>query len=146
MTLIKHMLLAGAFYTLATLALPTIGFAQGGDDPMPGIDIIIKIDPSGDPIRHVSLSSGEIKQLNKLKGKARPNYLAKIVAPRLAKLSQGSEPPINWTKTLQQGIGKHWCGPCKMVTSFSVVAKTKEPKTAYKATFKIHFGERHSKK
>lgn len=44
----RHLFIAT---TLAvTTALSPLAFAQGGDDPMPGIDIIIKKDPSSRPI------------------------------------------------------------------------------------------------
>ena len=42
----------------AILAVPTQVFAQGGDDPIDGIDIIIKKDPGSQPIMPFGFTGG----------------------------------------------------------------------------------------
>lgn len=125
-----------------SLSLVEAAYAQGGNDPISGIDMIIKEDPGSRPIRPLSLSTREIKQLNKLKGNARPKFLAKVITPRLAKISERAEASINWNKELQQGLSDHWCGPCKMATSFTLISKSKDPEVTYKVNFNIRFDTR----
>jgi len=104
---------ATAFGLAATLGISP-ALAQGGDDPIPGIDIIIKKDPSSQPVVEFSLSGGEMKRFNALKGADRSAYLAKIAAPHLAKVGEGRSEK-EWAEMLTKALGDSWCGPCKMV-------------------------------
>ena len=61
---------ASALAMAATLGISP-AFAQGGDDPISGIDIIIKKNPSSQPVTKTSLSRLEITQFNQLKGRDR---------------------------------------------------------------------------
>lgn len=96
--------------TLATCALMTSlaspMWAQGGDDPIPGIDIIIKEDPSLVPIKPFSFDTAEMKQINALKGNDRPAYALKLIA---REIGAGGAFVASGAKALE-GI---WCGPCK---------------------------------
>lgn len=68
---------------------------QGGDDPMPGIDIIIKEDPSLVPIPPASPSRGQLKKLSKLKGSDSAQYLSKIIAGHIKKHGGGGKVSVN---------------------------------------------------
>ncbi len=118
------------------LVAPTQAFAQGGDDPIPGIDIIVKKDPGSQPIRPFGLTGGDFKEYNSLKASERAVFLSKIVARKMNKISEGANPKGGWQKLLQSSLAKNWCGPCKMVT-FTVHTQTEKAK--YKITFKPKF-------
>lgn len=86
--------------------------AQGGDDPIGGIDIIVKKDPASRPVAEISFSGREVKQFNQLKGRDRSAYLAKVLAPHLAKFGEGRTQD-EWAKVLAEALGNSWCGPCR---------------------------------
>jgi len=65
-----------------TTALSTLALAQGGDDPIEGIDIIMRRDPSQAPIKPFSLNYDEIKQINAIKGVGRMELILKAAAKR----------------------------------------------------------------
>ena len=85
--------------------------AQGGNDPVPSIDIIIYT-PDTKPVAGVPLSGGEVKQFNALKGSDRSAYLAGLVAPHLAK-SGKERSEKEWAGMLAAALGDSWCGPCR---------------------------------
>ncbi|MGL1922325.1 MAG: hypothetical protein OCD03_14975 [Hyphomicrobiales bacterium] len=114
------------------LASPLAVFAQGGNNPIEGIDIIIKEDPSQAPIRPISLTGGELKKYNSMKASGRAIYLSKFVSERMNKITDGANPKDGWQKLLHSSLASEWCAPCKMV-AFTVHAETKE--TKYKITF-----------
>ncbi|PCJ76726.1 MAG: hypothetical protein COA53_00435 [Rhodobacteraceae bacterium] len=89
-------------------------FAEGGNDPIGGIDIIVKEDPGSQRVVKFSLSGGEVKRFNALKGSERSAYLAKIAAPYLAKVGEGRSEK-EWAGMLTDALGDNWCGPCRMV-------------------------------
>ena len=60
------------------LATPFSALASGGNDPVEGIDIIIK--EAGLAGQTVSFSKNEIEAVNKVKGMERPALIAKIAA------------------------------------------------------------------
>ncbi len=90
---------------------PQLVRAEGGEDPIPGIDVIVEKDPSVVPIMNFSLSNEQIKQFNHLKGMDRSQYLASILVAHLAKkgLTKGGSGAV---ASLTKQIGKSWCGPC----------------------------------
>ncbi|HHB81230.1 MAG TPA: hypothetical protein ENK83_05730 [Aliiroseovarius sp.] len=100
--------------TLALTLTPLAALAQGGNDPMPGIDIIIKEDPGSRPIHTESLTGGEIEKFNSLKGKARAEFLARIATRHV--LDDGPKAsPEEVQAMLIEAMGDSWCGPCRMV-------------------------------
>lgn len=118
----------------AMLASPFTAFAIGGDDPINGIDIIIKKNPgSARPIAPIRITGGTLKKYNSLKASGRAVYLSKIVSQKVMRITTGNAPKGGWQKTIQRSLAKHWCGPCKMAT-FTLNAKTE--KASYKLTFR----------
>ena len=117
----------------AILAAPTQALAQGGNDPIGGIDIIILKDPGSQPIKPFGLAGGELKKYNLLKASDRAVYLSKIVAGKMNKISEGASPKGGWQKLLQTSLAKNWCSSCEVVT-FTVHTQTEKAK--YRITFK----------
>jgi len=106
--------------SLMLAAAPAL--AQGGDDPIEGIDIIVKRDPASQPIKPFSLDSGQIKTLNRLKGADRPTFVLKSIAGRI-------EAGESFVPSGMKALGKIWCGPCKMADETSV--KFRDGKVTY---------------
>lgn len=126
----------------AFLLNPIQVFAQGGNDPVPGIDVIITTAgiKGVNPVEVYGLNSGELEKYNSMKAKGRAGYLARIIAVKMNKISEGASPKGGWQKLLQNSLTKKWCGPCKMV-AFTVQAKTAKPDASYKITFKPKAGK-----
>ena len=97
------------FTSISIAAMTTVfsitALAQGGDDPIEGIDIIIKRDPSSQPIKPFSLNYEEIKQINAIKGVGRMELILKAAAKR-TKTQDG------FVKSGMGVMGKDWCGEC----------------------------------
>lgn len=129
----RNMIIMGASaLSLAALsALPAN--AIGGNDPIPGIDIIIKKNPGSRPIKPFSLSGGQLKKLNGLKGKDGAMYLAKIIAKHLA--GQECCGKINAGDLIASPLIKEWCAPCKMADEISFKFKAQD--ATFAVTLKI---------
>ena len=91
-------------------------YAIGGDDPIGGIDIIVKKDPSSRPVVSFSLNGQEIKKFNGLKMNDRVVFLSTVMAKKIVKSSKkgafGDAGKLS--KLLAKSMGKNWCGPCRM--------------------------------
>lgn len=108
----RTLLLGAAGATTLAASLPA--WATGGDDPMPGIDIIIKLDPSGDPIKPTSLTKAQLEKLNGMNIEEGVHFLSKIIADHLHKAAPDCCGKVS-VKDISAHLGKEWCGPCKMV-------------------------------
>ncbi|WP_417244840.1 hypothetical protein [Celeribacter sp.] len=113
MTLRRTFLLGAAAFGMSMMAGLSPALAIGGDDPIPGIDIIIKKNPGSKPINPYSLTGSEIKMLNQLKGADRPVFVLKTVAKHIGEDGE-------FVGSGMKALGDIWCGPCKMVNDFSV--------------------------
>lgn len=96
---------------LATI-VSTAGIApafadQGGNDPIPGIDIIIKRDPASQPIDPFSLSNSELGEINRLKGDDRAEFVMKVIADRIGEREEFLQAG---TRALQ----RHMCSDCEV--------------------------------
>lgn len=108
----KHLIGALA---LGLSALASTGaIAEGGEDPMPGIDIIIERDPSSVPIFHQGLGEEQMQRFNTLKGAERAAYLARLVA-HYAHEADPKTPAETIDRMLREAMGDSWCGPCRMI-------------------------------
>jgi len=113
-----------------TTAFSTLAFAQGGDNPIPGIDIIARRDPSPDgPIKPFSMTGEEMKQLNAIKGVGRMELILKAAAKR-TKTQEG------FVKSGMAVMGKDWCGECAWPEKASY--KFKSGEVTYKLDLKFH--------
>ncbi len=115
MKLTKRTFLAAGAALAATTLTPMAALAIGGNDPIPGIDVIVKLDPSGSkPIAPFSLTDDEMARFNQRKGRDRADYLAGIIAMHIAKADK--EIPVKALhKALLGEMGTSWCGPCRMI-------------------------------
>lgn len=102
-----------------TLAVPSLTFAAGGNDPIIGIDIIIKEDPGSQPIANIPFTDSEINQYNKLRESDRPAYLTKVIVPKLERVNQKYNYDINWNPIITKGVEQQWCitVPCDAKTT-----------------------------
>ena len=112
-----------------TTVLSTLAFAQGGDDPISGIDIIIRKDPSQEAIKPFSMTGEEMKQLNAIKGVGRMELILKAAAKR-TKTERG------FIKSGMAVMGKDWCGECPWPEKASY--KFKEGEVTYTLDLKFH--------
>jgi len=118
----RSFITTAAAITASLMLAAAPALAQGGDDPIPGIDIIVKLDPSGDPIKPFSLGAGQIKTLNQLKGADRPTFVLKLIAKRI-------DAGESFVHSGMKVLGKIWCGPCKMADETTV--KFRDGKVTY---------------
>ncbi|HHL21919.1 MAG TPA: hypothetical protein ENJ52_10395 [Aliiroseovarius sp.] len=100
--------------TLALALTPLAAFAEGSEDPIPGIDVIIEKDPSAVPVMKFTLNDGEMQKFNSLKGKERAEFLAGVLTRYLLDLGPKSSPD-DLRAMLVEGMGGSWCGPCRLV-------------------------------
>ena len=100
--------------TLALALTPLAAFAEGSDDPIPGIDVIIERDPSVVPVMNFTLNDSEMQKFNALKGKERAEFLAGVITRYLLDLGPKAGPD-DLRAMLLEGMGDSWCGPCRMV-------------------------------
>ncbi len=111
MTFSKRTFLALA---MAAGLSPLTALAEGEDDPIPGIDVIIERDPSVVPIAQDPLSGAQVEKFNSLKGAERSAFLAAIITRSV--LDVGTEAsPDAIREALTRQMGNSWCGPCRMV-------------------------------
>lgn len=114
--------------TVLTVTSIAPAFAEGGNDPIPGVDIIISKDPSLVPIQPFSVSDSSMKQLNSLKGDDRAGYLMKVIAERI----KGDDGFVrNGTAALREKI----CSKCEIGKSIHV--KFRSGKTTYTLDIKL---------
>ena len=105
-----------------TLAIPSLAFAAGGNDPITGIDIIIKKDPGSQPIANIPFTDSEMSQYNELKENDRPAYLNKVIVPKLAQVNKKYNYDIKWNDVIEKGIEQQWCitVPCNTKTNMII--------------------------
>lgn len=120
-----------------TLAVPSLSFAAGGNDPITGIDIIIKKDPSSQPIANISFTDSEINQYNELRENDRPAYLTKVIVPKLERVNKKYNYDIKWNSIIEKGVEQQWCitVPCDAKTT--VVMQLTIPKNLRQSEVKF---------
>ena len=110
-----------------SLAIPSILFAIGGNDPISGIDIIAKLDPSSQPIANFSLSEKDIKQYNELKG-GHHNFLSKAILKGLVKVNEKHKLSIKWDEIIHKGVDQKYCTPERCNAKTRVIIELRIPK------------------
>lgn len=101
------------------LSNPFIALASGGDNPVPGIDVIIK-SASIKQIK-VTFNSRELAAVNKLKGKEKPTLIAKIAANKVTSKLPKYKVKGGWNKAFKNGLLKTWCAKCNGGTTSMTV-------------------------
>jgi len=124
------------FTSISIAAMTTLfsitALAQGGNDPISGIDIIMKRDPSSQPIKPFSMTPDEIAQLNKIKGVGRMELILKAAAKRV----EVKDAHDRFAKSGMAVMGKDWCGECPWPETASYTFNN--GKTTYKLELKFH--------
>jgi len=111
-----------AGFAVALTAAPH-ALANGGNDPIEGIDIIIKENPSQAQIKPFSLDPEEIAVINGIKGVERRELVLIYVAKRL-------DQDDRFVESGMKVMGKNWCGDCAWPERSSY--KFKHDKVTYK--------------
>ncbi|WP_025563029.1 hypothetical protein [Psychromonas sp. SP041] len=104
--------------------IPMFSYGIGGDDPINGIDIIIKKNPGSKPITNFFLGDHVIKKANALTSKKRSNYLTRAINDQLNKQTDGQFKGKEWQGVLSKNISSIKCFSCKDAKIFNF--KTKE--------------------
>jgi len=85
----------------------TPSFALGGSDPIPGIDVIIKKDPTLEKdYKPLSFGGPSMKKLNRLQFKQRPTFLMQLIADKV-KVDRG------FVQNGAKALSKWYCKECK---------------------------------
>jgi hypothetical protein len=134
---IKSITTAALTATTLMMSLASPIWAQGGNDPIEGIDIIIKKDPGSQPIKPFGFDAAEMKQINALKGDDRPTYALKVIAEEIG---AGDEFVAAGMKAFED----IWCGPCKMADELAV--KIRADDAIYSLTVRFKAGAELSEK
>ena len=128
----KHLIIASTL-TLTT-ALSPLASAQGGDNPVPGIDIIIKNASNQAAVMSVSFTPDQLKQINSVTGMERLSHMAMVGGQHEEKAAKGAQPKGGWEAVFKQGLIKNW-NPEEKGGSTTISAQTSEQ--AYKVTFTV---------
>ena len=115
--------------------LPMLSYAQGGNTPVPGIDIIIK--EAGISAK-VDLNDSQLKRVSALKDEARSHYLSKVIPPMLNKAMEGRFNEKELQSVLLKQLLANRCNPCKAFETFSYKAQDSRTKKSYSVTFNLH--------
>ena len=119
---IKRIFSAAIVASTLMAAGTTTGFAQGGNDPISGIDIIIKEDPGSQRIKPFSVGKSSMKRLNSLNGDDRASYLMSLIAKRI-------DADKGVVRHGTAALRKQICSKCEIGRSINV--KFKSGKTTY---------------
>lgn len=126
---------AGLSALMFSLTAPLPVLAIGGDDPIEGIDIIIKKNPGSKPIIPFSLTDGQLEKLSGLKQKDGARFLSKIIADHIAKAGGGGK--VDVQDLSFAALADEWCAPCKMVNSIAIEFKTPDSGVTYSVLLKL---------
>ncbi len=124
----RKLLAITTFFAVTTVAGISPALAIGGNDPIPGVDIIILKDPSSQPITSVPFGSEQLAKLNALRNADRPVFVLETVA---ARIGEGE----GFVKSGMAALGKVWCGTCEMADSVEV--KFREGAASYQLALKF---------
>ena len=119
------------------LALPSLSFAIGGNDPIGGVDIIILKDPSSQPIADFSFSEIEMNQYNALRGKDRHAYLVKVIVPKVEQVNKRYNYGINWDPIITKGVEQPWCQKIRCDAKTNVVIQLNIPENLHESDVKF---------
>ncbi len=120
-----------------TLAVPSLSLAAGGNDPITGIDIIIKEDPGSQPIANIPFTDSEISQYNELRENDRLAYLNKVIVPKLERVNQKYNYDIKWNPIIEKGIEQQWCITVPCDTKSTMVIQLTIPESMRQSDVKF---------
>lgn len=123
---------------LPSLALSSLALAAGGDDPITGIDIIIKKDPGSQPIANIPFTDSEMSQYNELRENDRPTYLNKVIVPKLERVNKKYNYDIKWNPIIEKGIEQQWCITVPCDTKSTMVIQLTIPENLRQSDVKFN--------
>lgn len=112
-----------------TLTSIAPAYAIGGNDPISGIDIIIKKNPGSKPIKPFEVDERTLAHLNELKGDDRAEFLMKVIAER----TDGDERFVRDGTVVR---GKQICSKCEIGPSIDV--KFSSGEVTYTVDLRLH--------
>ena len=125
-----------------TLAVPSLSLAAGGNDPITGIDIIIKEDPGSQPIANIPFTDSEISQYNELRENDRLAYLNKVIVPKLERVNQKYNYDIKWNPIIEKGIEQQWCITVPCDTKSTMVIQLTIPENLRQSDVKFNLASK----
>ncbi len=129
MNILKTLLLS------ITLLAPGLAFAQGGNDPVPGIDVIIKRE-AGIAAR-VELNDEQLGKVSALKDEERSVYLSEVLPPIINKAMDGRFNETELQMILLKNLLANKCDPCRAFETFSYSAVDSKSKQVYTIQFNL---------
>lgn len=115
MPLHRNTLFAALSILLMCLTAPLPLFANGGDDPISSIEIVIKetgIRTTKGQHISVSFTRRDLKEVNVRKGRERAYQIAMIAERYVTQLAKGT-PTTSWGHVLVKGLLHDWCNDCR---------------------------------
>lgn len=94
--------IAAVLFAISTLS-STPALAEGGNDPIPGIDVILKKDVSSKPVAPLIFTDGQLEKLKALGEKEQAQFMAKLVVEHVYKQT-GAE--VGFDEAYEQLINK----------------------------------------
>lgn len=130
MNILKTLLLSTTLFTSGLV------FAQGGNDPVPGIDVIIKRE--GSIAAKIELNDEQLEKVSALRDEDRSIYLSKVIPPMLNKAMENRFSESELQKILLKNLLANRCDPCKAFETFSYKAQDSQSKQAYSVQFNLY--------
>ena len=127
---------------LPSLALSSLALAAGGNDPITGIDIIIKEDPGSQPIANIPFTDSEISQYNELRENDSLAYLNKVIVPKLERVNQKYNYDIKWNPIIEKGIEQQWCITVPCDTKSTMVIQLTIPESMRQSDVKFNLASK----
>tara|TARA_R110001583_G_scaffold157548_1_gene309482 strand:- start:4572 stop:4994 length:423 start_codon:yes stop_codon:yes gene_type:complete len=118
----------------AVFLLPMFTFAQGGNDPVAGIDIIIQ---EASISAKIEINDSQLQSVNALKDEARSHYIAKILPPMINKVMRGKYNEKEVQSVLLKQLLFNRCNPCKAFETFSYKAMDSRTNQSYSIQFNL---------
>lgn len=118
----RNTLLAALSALSISLIAPLPLLAQGGNTPVPGIDIIVKSVDNPTPF-----TPRDLKAVNGLKGLEKPALIGEIAAGYVSEMTKSAAPKGGWAPVLSKGLIADWCLDCRGGSTV-IKAKTAEGK------------------
>lgn len=128
MNILKKILVTTVFL------LPMLTFAQGGNDPVEGVDIIIQ---ESSISAKIELNDSQLKIVSELEGEARSHYLAKTFPPLINDIMGGKYNETEVESILLKQLLFNRCNPCKAFENFSYTAMDSRTRKHYSIEFNL---------
>jgi len=128
-------------FTIGVFA--TFGFSilQGGNDPIPGIDVIIVRRPRpviANPIDIISINKETLKKISSFANEERSVYISKVITPIIEKATKEK----GLGKIILKGLLETRCIECKSFETFTFIVPSKIKGNEYSITLNVKFDKK----